>query len=536
MARLPRQLSLVALSLLASAQVATASDLVILTDGGRRQGTLQSCVGEQCRLDGKTLLRSEIAWIGLGSTDGEPPAAVDPSRDEIHLAAGGVRPGPIVGVSLGAVATSEESYDRSTVRWIRFASGAPGTWVPPGCRDLTPAAVAHLASPTTGRAVPERPLAPAQQLAVFDELVRTIETHYVDPAFNGRDWPALVAARRARLGNGIDTDEFYALARDLVAALGDEHSHFEAPREVAAAATALAGATHFVGVGMSLQPLPEKGHATVLFVFPGSSAEHGELRPHDSVLAADGAQVIDGDHLDQSRLLGFECSRVSLTVQSPGGSPRDLVLVRYHVAASTPVPTRLVPTVDGARIGYVLLPTFFDQLVVGQVRGALAHWGPLDGLILDNRMNGGGSSTVVEPMLSLFTHGTVGDFVSRAARRPLAVTAAPIHNSQTVPLVVLVGEGTVSFGEIFSGVLHDGGRARLVGRTTKGNVETLHGYGLADGSRLWIAQETFDPAVSHADWEEDGIRPDVAADADWDTFTAENDPAVAAAVALLGHR
>mgnify|MGYP001569249435 FL=1 len=461
---------------------------------------------------------------------------VDPGSDEIHFADGSVRPGPILGVSLGEVATEAESFDRGSVRWIRFARGAPGVWLPPGCRDLTPSAAARLAGPRTGRLGPERPLAPGQQLEIFDQLAGAIEAHYVDPTFNGKDWPALVAARRAELGAGVETEEFYALAKELVKSLGDEHSKLETPNEVVAAQTELAGASRFVGVGVSLKPLPEKGRATVLLVFPGSSAERGGLRPHDSVLAADGEPVIADGGLDRSLLQGFECSRVTLTVQSPGEPPRDVELLRHPVAGAMPVPARLLPAVDGVRIGYLYLPTFFDLPLVDAVRRVLRQWGPLDGLILDNRMNGGGSSLVVGPMLSLFTHGTVGHFVSRAARRPLVVIAEAIHNSQTVPLVVLVGEGTVSFGEIFSGVLRDGGRAGVVGSTTKGNIETLHGYDLAGGSRLWIAQETFDPAVSHADWEEEGIRPDVEASADWDTFTEESDPVVAAALALLGER
>ena len=75
-----------------------------------------------------------------------------------------------------------------------------------------------------------------------------------------------------------------------------------------------------------------------------------------------------------------------------------------------------------------------------------------------------------------------------------------------------------------------------MGQTTLGNVETLHGFTFDDGSRVWIAQERFDPLISHADWEKDGIQPDVEAHADWDTFTFENDPSVAAAVELLGHK
>jgi C-terminal processing protease CtpA/Prc len=72
-----------------------------------------------------------------------------------------------------------------------------------------------------------------------------------------------------------------------------------------------------------------------------------------------------------------------------------------------------------------------------------------------------------------------------------------------------------------------------VGQTTAGNVEILHGCTFEDGSRLWIAEERFVPAVSLAGWEGIGVRPDVEVIAPWHSFTAENDPAVAAALHLL---
>jgi carboxyl-terminal processing protease len=210
--------------------------------------------------------------------------------------------------------------------------------------------------------------------------------------------------------------------------------------------------------------------------------------------------------------------------------------MRYKISAPEPIDARLVPTTDGSRIGYIFIPTFFDETIPMQIKKALIDFGPLDGLILDNRMNGGGSSDVVNPILSYFASGTVGQFISRTEKRPWVVNPNPINNSQTVPLVVLVGEGTVSFGEIFSGILQDQGRAKIAGKTTLGNVETLRGYNFTDGSRAWIAQERFDPAHSHANWEKDGIIPDVQAFADWDTFTFESDPSVKAALQLLGHK
>ncbi len=96
-------------------------------------------------------------------------------------------------------------------------------------------------------------------------------------------------------------------------------------------------------------------------------------------------------------------------------------------------------------------------------------------------------------MLSLFTSGNVGEYISRSGSRPLSINPQDVQGSQSLPLVVLIGEDTVSYGEVFAGVLQDRGRARLVGEPTAGNVETLHGYSFDDGSRLWIAQERFVP-------------------------------------------
>lgn len=65
-------------------------------------------------------------------------------------------------------------------------------------------------------------------------------------------------------------------------------------------------------------------------------------------------------------------------------------------------------------------------------------------------------------------------------------------------------------------------------------METLHSFALDDGSRVWLATETFDPtAATYGPWEETGIIPDVDLPTRWDLFDETNDPALAAAVALL---
>jgi C-terminal processing protease CtpA/Prc len=154
-------------------------------------------------------------------------------------------------------------------------------------------------------------------------------------------------------------------------------------------------------------------------------------------------------------------------------------------------------------------------------------------MILDNRFNSGGRGRVADPILNLFLSGPVGAFVSREGRRPVEAVPELIYGSQDIPIVVLVSEDTVSFGEIFSGILRNLGRAVIIGETTLGNVEVLRGYELSDGSKLWIAQERFEPLYEDEDWEETGIVPDIEVVAEWDTFTFDTDPAVAAALRLL---
>ena len=236
-----------------------------------------------------------------------------------------------------------------------------------------------------------------------------------------------------------------------------------------------------MGIGVLIKPLLEKDLTTILSVFPESPAAFGGLQTHDSILAVDGVPLVEGDEAYPQRVRGPECSATVLTIQSPGQAPRDVTFVRERVTASLPIEARLVPTTDGTSIGCIFLPTFFDETIAGQVRQALQDFGPPDGLILDNRMNGGGSGLVVEPMLGFFPSGVVGHFVSLQEERPLEVAAEPIYSSQEVPIVVLVAEDTVSFGEIFSGTMRDIGRAQIVGQTTLGNVETLHGYDMPDG-------------------------------------------------------
>ena len=405
-------------------------------------------------------------------------------------------------------------------------------FIPPECATTPLATVPPdvLAQVTPEFQVSEIPQ--GEQLSILRQLGNLVQDVYVYPDYNGKDWNEIESRYRGKIEAGLDTQSFYNEMSAMITELGDEHSFFLSPMEVAEAQAELRGDVEFVGVGIYGEPDFARERLIVVSTYPGSPAEYAGIQDHDTILFVDKQPIKE----ELGNLLrGPQCSALVLTVQSPGEAPRDVMLIRYAIQGNVPVDARLVTTTDGSKIVYIFIPSFFDETLPEQIENALNAFGPLDGLILDLRMNGGGSSSVTYPILEYFINGRLGQFVSRDSARALEIEANEIQNSQTVPLIVMVSKDTVSFGEIFAGVMKDAGRAKIVGETSLGNVEVLRGFDFEDGSQVWLAAETFHSAFSNTNWEETGIIPDVQAYAAWDSFYFDTDPSIAAAIELLGH-
>ena len=373
------------------------------------------------------------------------------------------------------------------------------------------------------------------QLRVFQDLWETVRDEYLYRDFNGLDWDAIHAEYEARIQAGLNNEEFYQAMDEMILRLGDEHSAFLSPEQVAIEEAEFAGTYDYAGIGILVSAVPERKRGVIIAVFPDSPAEQAGLKPRDAILTVEGEPILDEDGFLRNTIRGPEGTPVTIEVQTPGEEPRQLTIIRQRINSSLPVPYEVITTESGQRIGYMFLVTFADSTVDESVEEALRQMtanGPLDGLIIDNRSNNGGADTVVRPILSYLTKGTLGYWVNPQEERPLRVTnPVDINGSQDVPLVVLVGVDTASFGEIFAGVLQDTGRAYIIGETTGGNVETLWGYDFEDGSRAWIAHESFRPLNQpNLSWEETGIIPDLEVLANWDEYTLETDPVVLAAV------
>ncbi len=378
----------------------------------------------------------------------------------------------------------------------------------------------------------------ALQLSVFEDLWQTVRDDYLYADFNGLNWDAVGDEYEMRVKAGMTDADFYAAMDEMISRLGDDHSAYLSPEQVSEEDAEFAGENDYVGIGVLTTIVPERERVVILLVFPGSPAEGAGLASHDSILAVDGKPILDEAGFHREYLRGPEGSTIELTVQTPGEAPRQVTINRRRVTGSLPVPYEVLTSSEGKRIGYILLASFADDTVddqLGEALRSLTADEPLDGLILDNRQNGGGADVVARGALSYFTKGIVGHFVSRGQeKRGLNVIGADINGSSRVPLVVLVGPNTVSFGEIYSGVLRDMGRATVIGEVTGGNVELLRGYDFEDGSRAWIAHENFRPRNNpEQDWEDSGIIPDLTVASNWDEVTLLTDPVIQAALDFL---
>lgn len=386
----------------------------------------------------------------------------------------------------------------------------------------------HTPTPTA------RPTPSPIHFQVLDEIWQTVNTNYLYPDFNGLDWNQVYTEYRSLVESGLSDEEFYTAMGEMIFRLGDNHSRYFSPEEARAQDQAFTEGINFAGIGVYTTVVPERRLLTLIGVFPGSPAEQAGLRLHDNILAVDGVPVVNEEGIKQELLRGPAGTTINLTVQTPGENPRNVTITRKEVSGPLPIDYRVLTTPSGKRIGYIFLLTFNESSVSQQVGAALqemANSGPLDGIILDQRFNTGGRSDVLAETLAYFTNGTGGYFINRQGQFPIDISGMDIIGSQTVPLVALVGPGSVSFGEVFPGILKDLGRAYLIGETTDGNVEILYTHNFSDGSRALIAEGTFRPFTNpNQNWEETGIIPDLTIASNWDQVTTFSDPAIQAAL------
>lgn len=362
---------------------------------------------------------------------------------------------------------------------------------------------------------------------LFDEVWQIVADHYLYADFRGVDWEAQRTIFRPRALAAATPKSFYQVLEAMINALGDDHSRFVSPQAAEEEIAIADGTEAYVGVGLLFER-DERG-AVVTTVFPDGPAADAGLQRRDHLLEIDGKPWASHGYT----LRGPEGSIVTLLVETPDEAPREVRVTRRALNARyVPEAYRLPNTAVGYLIIQSLWAESMDEDVVAALKQLEAE-GPLDGLIIDLRGNGGGWRTVLEGVLQNFVEGKVGAWWTQDESSPLSVKRNDVYPLvQKVPLVVLVDDATESYAEVLAASLQASGRAQVVGVATAGNTETLYAYDFADKSRLWLAQEGFQ-LPDGTNLESRGVLPDEVVDVDWLQYSEADDPQIKRAVELV---
>jgi len=203
--------------------------------------------------------------------------------------------------------------------------------------------------------------------------------------------------------------------------------------------------------------------------YEGSPADRAGIRIGDRILSIDGKSA-EGFTTEQvsTLLKGDPGSKVRIGIERLDGTRSTLTLTRQRIA----IPSVPYAGWAAAGIGYVRHSDFtegsYEELRAAIER--LRSEGPLEGLILDYRSNGGGILQEAVKILSMFVpKGT--EVVStqgrtEASKQTYRTQAEPTFAD--LPLAVLVNGNTASAAEIVAGALQDLDRAVLIGQRSFG--------------------------------------------------------------------
>ncbi len=296
----------------------------------------------------------------------------------------------------------------------------------------------------------------------------------------------------------------------MLKTLGDRWSRYLPPSEYTSFTQSLEG--RYSGIGAWLR-LDEQDRVVVGSVQPGSPAAVAGLAAEDRVVSVDSLPAGDSTLLEvTNELRGPAGSRVAVVV-SRAGERLALTIVRGELASEDVTVTWLAGQVEVVRVAA------FSRGVGRQVRDVVAAAPAGSGIVLDLRNNPGGLLTEAVEVSGAFLSG--GPVVSYEKRgEPTHVLDALGDGNTTVPLVVLVDDGTASAAEIVAAALQDRRRAVIVGSRTYGKGSVQEPSTLPDGSALEITVGRYrTPSGKVIDGV--GVEPDIAVRPSLDPQEAE---------------
>jgi tricorn protease len=371
----------------------------------------------------------------------------------------------------------------------------------------------------------------------FAEAVRTFDESFYDAAMKGLDWPAL-RERYRRLALAARTDsEFEWCANRLLGELNASHTGIAARRDEDNPSRRPVGR-------LGIRTRPAEGGFEVLAVLPEGPGARTQtpLRAGDVITAVNGLAAGPRTALEQL-LRGRVGEEIVLTVRrvpEGGGAPATVDCLITPCAAAEEADllykdmvTRAAERVkawSGDRLGYIHIQSMSQPSLEDFERDLCAAAQGKDGLIVDVRNNGGGStadrvlaSLMAQPHAYTVPRGADPGYTRGYPQDRLYI------QRWTLPTNMLCNEKSFSNAEIISHAFRNLKRGTLVGEQTYGGVISTGGATLVDGTtvrtpfRGWYTPDG-------RDMENNGAMPDLRVPADPVDESRDHDAQLRAAV------
>ena len=392
--------------------------------------------------------------------------------------------------------------------------------------------------------------------ATFDDVWKTINDTFYDPAFGGLDWAAVSAELRPRVTAAATPDESRAVIREMLARL--KRSHF----------VLLSASAQEAWPGEALVPAEVRmtRDGVLIVRVTDAAASRAGLAAGQLLLSVDGhdvaplvaaaegpderAKALDAWRRVTRIMHGANGSTAAVQVRDADGRSSDLQIART-LGAGDPVTvgnlpplrvefeSRAVAMPAGRRAGFIRF-NYWMTSISDRFERAIDQFRKDDGLVIDLRGNPGGLATMIggisghllaEPK-ELGTMRTRESSLTFRANPRLVTIDARRVTPFSGPVAILVDELTGSTSEIFAGALQGLGRARVFGRPTMGQALPALTRQLPNGDVLMYVIGDF-VTSSGQSLEGRGVVPDVTVLLSARALAAGHDEALEAAVHWL---
>ena len=324
-----------------------------------------------------------------------------------------------------------------------------------------------------------------QHLRVFEDVVSLVMNNYVGDVKVDK---VMDGAMRG-LADSLDPDSAYLN-----------------PSQVRAVEAGEALSDADVGVTLTRQY-----YLRVIAARDGSAAARAGLQTGDYVRAIDGKPTRDMSVFEGTRLLlGKPGTKVTLTIiRGNAADPHEVVLAREKPAAP-----QVTGRMMGSDMGYLRIVSFRHGATNELRKQALELTkAGAKSLILDVRRTAEGELENGIDAARLFVGS--GVLALKGGRdkavKPESISTRAGDGVVSVPLTVLVSNGTSGAAELFVAALDDNGRADLVGERTLGRTGIQKLVKLPEGRGLWMTSARYltpkgEQIQGH------GLEPDVEVD------------------------